>query len=101
VAGHVRTLRNSMAVTGADAGRRRQATRDGRRHKAESTGSATPRTPGTETRWLRRALVESAKAASPSKDTYLAARHGRIARRAARLIGYVGDVTPVSTRAIR
>jgi transposase len=44
----------------------------GKRHAAGTRQGA---------RWLRRALVESAKAASHGKDTYLAAQYRRIARR--------------------
>ena len=44
----------------------------GKRHAAGSRHGA---------QWLRRALAESAKAASRGKDTYLAAQYRRIARR--------------------
>ena len=48
---------------------------------AESAGKH--RTAGTRqgARWLRHALIESAKAASRTKNTYLAAQYQRIARR--------------------
>lgn len=47
----------------------------------ESAGKHRPAGTRKGGRWLRRALVESAKSASRSKDTYFAAQYHRIARR--------------------
>ena len=47
----------------------------------ESAGKRRPAGTRPGGRWLRRSLIESAKAAARTKDTYLAAQHRRIARR--------------------
>lgn len=47
----------------------------------ESAGKHRPAGTRKGGRWLRRSLVESAKSASRSKDTYFAAQYRRIARR--------------------
>jgi transposase len=47
----------------------------------ESAGKHRPAGTRKGGRWLKRALIESAKSASKTKDTYLAARYRRIARR--------------------
>jgi transposase len=47
----------------------------------ESAGRHRPAGTRKGSRWLRRALIESAKSASKTKDTYLAAEYRRIARR--------------------
>ncbi|MEY2569157.1 MAG: transposase, partial [Actinomycetota bacterium] len=47
----------------------------------ESAGKRRPAGTRHGTRWLRRALVEAARAAAHTKNTYLAAQYSRIARR--------------------
>lgn len=47
----------------------------------ESAGKRRPAGTRSGGRWLRRALIESAKSASRTKDSYLAAQYRRIARR--------------------
>jgi transposase len=47
----------------------------------ESAGKRRPAGTRSGSRWLRRALIESARAAALTKDTYLAAQYRRIARR--------------------
>jgi transposase len=47
----------------------------------ESAGKRRPAGTRHSTRWLRRALVEAARAAAHTKNTYLAAQYSRIARR--------------------
>jgi transposase len=47
----------------------------------ESAGKHRPAGTRNGSRWLRRALIEAAKSASRTKDTYFAAQYRRIARR--------------------
>jgi transposase len=73
-----------IAETGGDMSRFRSAGHLGAGvapANAESAGKRHAAGTRQGARWLRRALVESAKAASHGKDTYLAAQYRRIPRR--------------------